>query len=71
MTAFVLGKGFNFSISNSDSSKNRTIGATKMTRAFCETKSINIKRTKNIISLFFIWINELKYFLKTMKYNFV
>ena len=39
--------------------------AAKMVLAFCETESINIKRTKNIISLFFVWINELNYFFKT------
>ena len=44
--------------------------ARKMTVTFCETESINIKRTKNIISLFLIWINELKYFWKICIFKF-
>ena len=41
-----------------------------MTHTFCETKGINVKRTKNIISLFLIWINELKNFLKIFIFEF-
>ena len=42
-----------------------------MTLTFCETEGINVKRTKDIISLFLIWINELKILLKFLFLNFL